>query len=458
MRRTLAAVALLLTAALARAAEDQPDEILRLTVSPAAAPTPSLKYRLLPDRRDLAPGNAAALYYRSLAMFTENRYLLADFQEDHWDRWFIAPLKELPLKEAGEKVGAARNLLREVELAGRCRQCDWELEGRPERTGLLSPDVRGFRRVAVVLGVRARYDIASAHFPEAVQSLQTGYALARHLGAGPTLNHLLAGEVAANLMTVQLEELAQQPGAPNLYWALAVLPRPFFDPQLALQEEGTRLERTWPGLRRLGEGTMTVGQVKAVRQEIQKTLDEFGVPAPGEKAVEEAHAAAKQALREQGLPAEQVEAMPPFQAVGLHALREYRAAWEEYAKWFALPGGWRDPGCRKSADRYRDAAARLDKLVLGGLVRHLEIGDPAAIEKLFGAMDRLDRKLAALRAVEALRLHAAARGRLPAALADVTEAPIPADPLTGKPFIYEVTADGARLVTPSLTVEITLRR
>jgi hypothetical protein len=71
----------------------------------------------------------------------------------------------------------------------------------------------------------------------------------------------------------------------------------------------------------------------------------------------------------------------------------------------------------------------------------------AAIPKVMAAGNRIDRKLAALRVIEALRIHAAAHGgRLPDKLTDVTEVPVPNDPGTGKPFDYRKEGDGATLV------------
>ncbi|HEX5269924.1 MAG TPA: hypothetical protein VFW33_05535, partial [Gemmataceae bacterium] len=89
---------------------------------------------------------------------------------------------------------------------------------------------------------------------------------------------------------------------------------------------------------------------------------------------------------------------------------------------------------------------------------------------VYGAAARLDRRIAALRCVEALRLYAAAHdGKLPVALADVKEVPIPDDPMTGKPFAYKVDGDTATITagpppgdpTPAqntLIYELTLRK
>jgi hypothetical protein len=58
----------------------------------------------------------------------------------------------------------------------------------------------------------------------------------------------------------------------------------------------------------------------------------------------------------------------------------------------------------------------------------------------------VDRQLAALTAVEAIRSYAAANmGNLPARLEDVTETPVPINPLTGKAFEYRVENDVATL-------------
>jgi hypothetical protein len=71
-----------------------------------------------------------------------------------------------------------------------------------------------------------------------------------------------------------------------------------------------------------------------------------------------------------------------------------------------------------------------------------------ALGKVMSAQTRLERNLAALRVVEALRLHAAAHeGKLPDKLSEVTEVPLPDDPGTGKPFGYSRDGDTATLTS-----------
>ena len=57
----------LLAAALAGPARGQDVEPVRITLHPAAAPTPALRYHLLPELFEMTPGNAAERYKQALA-------------------------------------------------------------------------------------------------------------------------------------------------------------------------------------------------------------------------------------------------------------------------------------------------------------------------------------------------------------------------------------------------------
>jgi hypothetical protein len=72
---------------------------------------------------------------------------------------------------------------------------------------------------------------------------------------------------------------------------------------------------------------------------------------------------------------------------------------------------------------------------------------------------RLDRKIALLRTMEAIRMFAADNsGRLPGSLAEITSVPIPVDPVTGKGFLYKrIGARNARLEATVSPAEIKKR-
>ncbi len=75
-----------------------------------------------------------------------------------------------------------------------------------------------------------------------------------------------------------------------------------------------------------------------------------------------------------------------------------------------------------------------------------------ALLKTRWASVRLERQLAGLRGAEALRLYTAAhKGKVPAKWSDITEAPLPIDPVTGKGFdeFYQVKDGRAVLEVPA---------
>ena len=187
------------------------------------------------------------------------------------------PLKDLPRKEVAEKVGMTRYLIRELEIGSKRKQCDWQLDNRSEGIGLLVPDVQGFRVVARPLAVRARLQIAEGNYAGACETLQIGYAFAYHLGRGPTFIHALVGLAIANIMTTQLETLIQQPDAPNLYWSLTVMPKPFADLQPALQEVSVWIENMFPWLKKLEGTPMSEAQVKAFEVKVEQLAQDFGL-------------------------------------------------------------------------------------------------------------------------------------------------------------------------------------
>ena len=96
------------------------------------------------------------------------------------------------------------------------------------------------RDVAQVLTRRLRVEIADGRFDDALYTTKTLLALARVLGEHPTLIGDLVGFYVTRLTLERVEEMLQQPGCPNLFWALTDLPRPFID-----LRKGIQGERVW---------------------------------------------------------------------------------------------------------------------------------------------------------------------------------------------------------------------
>jgi hypothetical protein len=436
-------IALTFSAVWAADIRAQPSETIRLTVHPAAAPVPALTYQFLPDVADLIPGNAAIFYERAYSPEWLSHRSRPKIGEK-LDAWKKAPLKELPPKEMAWL--ATYKPLLELDYAVRHETCDWDLRDRVRKEGitLLLPDLQGFREFATLLAVRARLEMAEHRYNDAISTLQTGFRLARDVGEGPTLIHLLVGVASAQVMAEQVETLIEQADGLNLYWALTVLPRPFVSYRKPLLGEKVLIESLWPHLHELETMVMTPQQVEAQLTQARRSMgeaawaDTFGSSGSADKAifamlVAKAYPAAKAALIKKGRRSDEVESMPALQVVLLYSLDEYRRhrdalfCWADVPFWQALPGLHRADEELKAARASGSEGLPIASTFL------------PAVGKVFEAGARADRRIAALRCIEAVRLYAAEHdGKVPAQLDAITVVPIPLDPMTGKPFDYQV--------------------
>lgn len=446
-----------LTAALAFAqpagaqnATPQPPEDVpltrRLTLRPAAEPRHALKYELLPNLLDRRPGNAAVIYnkiglmFRGGSEFTEEQNKVSQWIDND------LPLDQFPRDKARAVVDRWRHVLDDLELASRCEQCDWELPLRErEFISMLLPEIQEIREYARLLSLKARVEIVDGDFDGAIRTLRTGYAMGRHVAKSPTLVSALVAVVTCSHMNARVEELASQPGAPNLYWALTALPRPLIDFRLGVESEKSVLELTFPELRDLDQARRSAadwlrlfdklcdGLVRVGNMEKRPVgrLMLTGMAIKG-------YPAAKRRLIEAGRSPEEVEAMPVAQAVLLYSLEAYAEARDAMFKWTSVP--------------YSEAIGRLadaQEEIMAAYRRHEILPFNIFLtpgSAFITASARHERAIAMLRVIEAIRLHAASHeGRLPKQLSEITDVPIPQDPLAGGPFIYRLEGGAATL-------------
>jgi hypothetical protein len=468
---------LLMAAVLPAPAQPRSDEPIRLTIRPAAEPVPALKYRLLSELDEQEAGNRALLYYRSLSpeWWTNLR---RPEEMEKFSKALTTPRKQLPREGVGWVLHSG--MLRQVDRAARREYLDWGLtpQVRKEGIGLLLPDVQSFRQIATLLAVRCRLEVADGHFDRAVYSLRTGMTLGRDVSRSPTLIQFLVGVAIVQVMITEMEDLIQAPGAPNLYWALTGLPRPFVDLRKGLEGEKVMV---------LGElsgplSTLTLKDLESDRpltpaqqQELMRTLDhlwfawsrEGGPPWPPRVSlllwVAKIYPEAKRALLAQGRKPAEVEALPALQVVTLYSFQQFERLRDDLFKWYGLP--------------YWQAAPQFERAMknIGRAKADMTEGLPIAsnflpaLGRVAFAQARTERRIAALRCVEAIRLYAASHdGQLPPSLGAITEVPVPLDPVTGKDFDYRASGNRATLYGPpppgeaglgySLKYELTLQR
>jgi hypothetical protein len=452
MKRTCTILFIIfLSVTTASAENDVPSTLLVL--HPAASPTPALKFPLLPELRDTIPGNAVTHYRQAFKNMKQDAPL-----ESGWvvasDQWLASPLQDFPREEVGKLLKQCDRTLQEAEAGARSEQCDWEMteEFRTKGVAKLLPDIQGMRQIGILVNLRARFELAEGRPDKAARTIQTGFALARHISEEPTLSGALVGFGIAACMVGRLQEFVQQPGVPNLYWSLTDLPRPFIDMRKEMQSERIKTYSMFPGMAEmaadLNAKPFTPEQVeKAVAPLLTLERKRFvqlrlADPARTARLLAVRHEAAKKILINQGRPKELVDAMPHFQVGLLLALQQYDQALDEYIKLETLPY----PEVRAQAAAVEKRTKEMFQNKDGPAIPLAEnLLLPTLIE-MYHVRSRLDRRIAALRCMEAVRLYAAAHdGKLPPSLDDIKDEPVPLDPMTGRAFVYRLVGDRAFL-------------
>jgi hypothetical protein len=467
----------LLAAALATPASAQDVEPIRITLRPAAAPTPALRYHLLPELFEMTPGNAAERYKQAIAAMKK----IGDATGAGGDvqDWLELPPAELPRDKARALLASFREVFRLADQAARSESCDWGFAERIRQKGIFTPlpELQEMRDLARLLALRARVEILDGHTDQAVRALQTGFAAARHVGDTPVLIGSLVGIAMGTVTAKELELLLSQPKAPNLYWALTDLPRPFIDMRKALEGERIGIYGSFPGLLEAVNNPaappLTPEQIKAGVKLLVEELNvgkDFPTRAGVSVLIRAKHNAAKAALVAAGYDRVRVDRMPHMEVALLHSLQQYDRFLDEIHKWRTFPYAEAKAGLDQADRMLRAERSKVFSPSSDAPALPLAVFFLPAVNKVFTAQARIDRRVAALRCVEAIRLYAAAHsGKLPGKLEDIKDVPVPADPYTGKPFAYRVGKGTATLEAPpppgetanagnSLVYELTLAK
>jgi hypothetical protein len=400
---------------------------VRLRVHPMPLPMPALKYQLLPELGELKPGNPAQNY---LKCFMEQRpfFYGAKSTADR-ARYQTMALADLPLNELKSYGG---NALRQADWAARLDTLDWEALERVQRgdfdnqAGELGP----LQILISALNVRFRAEIGQKRFEDAIRTAKTKFALARHLGEYPTEVANQVGLWAASQTLAGIEEMAQQPGCPNLYWALSDLPSPLVEVRKGVQGQRATVAALLRPLR--DDAPMTESELETFVSRQSGVLsfarEQAGRPPWKIRAFLQEKAndpgrvdLARRRLAEAGSARERINKLPALQVILLDDERRYELERDARVKLLAVPI-WQVGVSPSENDRERGVFTDF-------------LPD---VNRLRLAQGRLQQQIAALRHVEALRNHAAEHdGQLPAKLADLSVPP-PLDPITGRSFDYTV--------------------
>ncbi|MHB1561241.1 MAG: hypothetical protein ACYC61_27665 [Isosphaeraceae bacterium] len=459
LARSLMLLAIALAAAMPGPARGQagkappPIEPRTIAITPAAAPAAALKYRLFPSSAERNPGNAAPIYLRIRYQTTD---ALWDQITPNAENWQKVPIDRFPTAEVRKFLDGWHRQLEQLAFGARRSHCDWDYTIPEQRHNIIDvalPDGQGMRQWVRLLSIKARLEIAEGKYDEAVRTIQTGLAFSRHIAEGPFIINGLVGLAGVHVMLDRCEELITRPGAPNLYWALATLPSPVIDSRREIEIERRLFENLIPELEQAeSDPPRTAAEWSSILARIHERLVQISrdYREPELKAFAgwdlarfkaESLAPARAYLRSRpDLDDARRAAITDDQAVAMFLAGRHRELWDDLFKAAYLP--------LREALPQLDAAEQRMQVAGTGALRPFAALHPA-LGSLFRNHLKVERRVAALRVIEAIRLHAAAHGgALPESLSEITEVPVPDDPATGEPFIYRAADDAGLLHGP----------
>ena len=318
-----------------------------------------------------------------------------------------------------------------------------------EVISFLLQEVQDCRSLARVIQLKAHLEIMDGRPEDALKTLRLGYQLAHDVAQPPLLINGLVGIAIATMMNQELVLLIDRSDI-NLYWAVAALPSPLIDLRPALQfemgmpqqlfsflKDAETAQRTPEEWRRL----MIEGMVglEGLASESTPKFSGWQAELAAAAMVAKLYPIAKDALIASGLDRQRVEEMPVGQVVAIHTARSINHAYQQVFKVSLLPYD-------QAIQRMPQVMQQLTKDGYLGPNLSGNSGLPIAnlllpaVGNVIQAEIRLVRGFAVIQAIEAIRMHAAATGKLPASLAEITIVPVPNNPATGQPFAYKLDA------------------
>ncbi len=415
-----------------------------MTVSPARAedalpPGEADVFAFAQDALKLRDENAAPLYLQAFPMVNRQAERIGEKLEEFDE----TPLDEVDPAAWREAMGHPGTGAEINEPAVRRTRADW---GAPiDELGIatLLPYLNDARTLARQIAMEARLLAREGRHDESADMLRRLYVLGQHLGNAQdaVLVEGLVGVAISALATDRVGQIMELQDAPNRYWALTTLPTPMFDATRWLRGERWFIANTFPSLaepdlmnaERWGRTMIQLHNMYPVEMEPNPYRDAASAFLGTFQATE--------VLRSRGYTPEQIEQVDLFPTAARVLVDEFHATFDAAAKLWHLPF----PEAYPRMEAFDEQLAQQSQETPYGFQSLAAIVMPS-LNRAFAAGADLERRIAALRIIEAVRDHAAHNGgAIPASL-DAMRLPIPPDPITGKPFGYSAEGRTFRLV------------
>lgn len=424
-------------------------------LTPVGESTPALQNELMVDPVLRIPGNAALTYLRAAMLIGGDTERLVDQTLEETDQSKFDA-------QAAKIYSQTQDVFTMLEIAARRENCDWGQELREQGWEVELSHLSKLRLLALLVRVRTLQLIHQGDLQEAVKTLRLGYALAHDAGKGGVLVNGLVGVGIEGLMDATLQELMNQPASPNFYWPLVNLPHPIVSFRETMEGERAFQADAFPVLAKARTGDFTADDAAEYLRELARWTHQptseralaWTLPS-AEMAVEMLQAlpsAQKYYAGTRHLPLDKVQKLSPGLVVTTWWFERFQAASDNFYKLIGLPyPEFRRQFAllqRRTADTWQVGDAPTEILFYIAL---------PSLSRAAETFARVDRNVAALIAVEALRTYAAAHGgHLPAHL-DLADTPVPPNPRSGKPFDYQLNPDGSAILSDPEPAEFPLR-
>ena len=206
--------------------------VVSLVLEPSRLDAAQKGYTLLPKAQELTDGDGASFYGKAAQSLPTSRgpKELVD--------WTRTPLRDLPQAQVQAVLQQAKASLDLVGQGVKCKGCNWP----PFVPGTMPANLTEYRQLTFLLCLKARLQIAQGQYDQAIETIGTGLAMAKHVGEAPTLVQGMTGIAMAAPMLRPVEDLAQTKGGPNLYQTLRALPCPLVNIEVPIAAELKNLE------------------------------------------------------------------------------------------------------------------------------------------------------------------------------------------------------------------------
>jgi hypothetical protein len=448
-----------------------------VTLAPKAEHKPALSIRFIPDPFNAKPGNAAIYYLKAGGFFEQTAALQAKrkFEDDSRAAaregdyapyvWLETEVKDLPVEKMKEYLTYTSFQPLFLEEAASRLHCDFDrqIKSVENPVGYLLPEVQAIRDTARIQAMRFLLAMAENRVDDGVKILGQLIAMGPHLCQEPFLVSNLVGAACVNIGLEKAYYLSEHPAAPNLYWAIAQLPKPLIQIEQSLAYEREFLFEQVKALREVDTIPKPDGYWSEFIDRFTAAIQGIGAPFDQLESIGKAGITlaigsnvpvAREYLVEiEGMSNDELDRLPNAQIFFLAMRRFYERYRDEEFKYSFLPENARNK-VNATSSKFTELSQRY------GLIAVPTSVFLPAVQAAQRASLRTQQQIAMWQTVEAIRHHLATHdNRLPATL-DELELPAPHDPLTNVPFEYAIHAAGATLKgaeNPGLQYQLELR-